>query len=266
MKSITIDSFSDFVAKVCNKKDAYNPDIDRYRSNFVYRGMTSVKYRLEPSIHRLQHEQQLQNIEKHLLRNFKKYARISEFQFSSDWEWLAYAQHHGLPTRLLDWTYSPFVAAHFATEGDTSEDCVIWAINFIELKKLLPKELKEIISNEKSDVFTAKMLEESPINPSDIDQFSDKPFLVFFEPPSLDSRIVNQFGLFSFLSKIEYNLDQWLDESGNIDCIKKFIIKSKAKKEVRDWLDQLNINERVLFPGPDGISAWLKRHYTDLSV
>lgn len=84
--------------------------------------------------------------------------------------------------------------------------------------------------------------------------------LLFFEPPSIDERIVNQFAFFSVMPDATYVLDDWLQEQP--DLWRKIIIPAELKWEIRDKLDQGNITERVLFPGMDGLSHWLRRHYS----
>lgn len=87
---------------------------------------------------------------------------------------------------------------------------------------------------------------------------------VFFEPPALDDRIVNQFAYFSAISDPFMAFDDWLADpaiSPDVDAT-KIIVPHDLLWEVRDKLDQSNINERVLMGGLDGLCSWLKRHYT----
>jgi hypothetical protein len=210
----------------------------------------------------IRHAAIAERLEGHLLRNFRKYARRDAVPDDSIWNWLALAQHHGLPTRLLDFTYSPFVAMLFATESldKFDVDGVIWCVDFVKTNQLIPKKLKTILQQEGSDAFTVEMLRGVASTLADFDrQWSDE-FVIFFEPPSLDDRIVNQFALFSMMSSPTVRLDHWLRE--HPDLYQRLIIPAELKWEVRDKLDQANITERVLFPGLDGLCRWLRRYYT----
>jgi hypothetical protein len=129
----------------------------------------------------------------------------------------------------------------------------------VKSNQLLPERLRAILREEGADVFTAEMLSHAAATLPAFDRLAPEPFVAFFEPPSLDDRIVNQFALFSLPSSASIRLDHWLDTHEQI--ARKIIIPAAAIREIRDKLDQANITERVLFPGLDGLSRWLTRYY-----
>src|SRR5215207_1622789 len=90
-------------------------------SSLVFRGLARASYSNRSSLARL--GPGFPALERHLTRNFRKYAH-RERPGPTVWDWLSLAQHHGLPTRLIDWTFSPLVAAHFATASSAEEDGV----------------------------------------------------------------------------------------------------------------------------------------------
>ena len=92
-----------------------------------------------------------------------------------------------------------------------------------------------------------------------LQKLAKEPFVVFLEPPSLDERIVKQFALFSIMSTPIEPLDTWL--TSHPDVSRRMIIPAALKWEVRDKIDQAGITERMLFPGLDGLAAWLTRYY-----
>jgi hypothetical protein len=201
-------------------------------------------------------------LERHLLRNFRKYAHRSVVEKDSIWHWLSVAKHYGLPTRLMDWTYSPYVALHFATDAIElfGEDGVIWAVNYVNIHERAPELFKQALTHEGAHVFTVDMIAHAVHDLEHLETLSQDPFVLFFEPPSIDDRIVNQFALFTLSSSSNFTLDPWLEK--HPDAYRKIIIPTSLKWEIRDKLDQANISERVLFPGLDGLSKYLKRQYS----
>lgn len=280
MSQITVHTWSELQEELF--EGSWNESIQRYRSPFVFRGLSDKDYHLETSLIRLGGN--YQQLERHLLRNFRKYARFDSLELGSFWHLLSLAQHHGLPTRLLDWTYSPYIALHFATSNLERFDLdgAIWVVDFGKAHDLLPDGLKKLLQTEGAQAFTVELLtdlipqhkrcsgpEASSFHEvieslNAFDNFGTvAEFLLFFEPPSMNERIVNQFALFSVMPNPRRTVDLWLSSHQNL--YKKIIIPAELKWECRDKLDQCNITERVLFPGLDGLSTWLKRHYSPKS-
>jgi hypothetical protein len=232
----------------------------RHRSDFVYRGVADKSWGLETSLKRLGGA--YVEVERPLLRSLRKYAEPGSIPADTLWVRLSVAQHHGLPTRVLDWTVSPKVALHFATaeEEHYDKDGVVWCIDVARARSLLPEILLEILRKEYAFLFSVEMLEVINSLP-DFDALAAEhgSFVLFFEPPSLDARIVNQGAIMSVMPGATLVLSEFLKDHPEI--FQRIIIPKELKWEVRDKLDQDNVTERMLFPGLDGLSRWLKRYY-----
>lgn len=256
--SVEVSSWAELVEQLY--MHSWQESIGRHRSNYAFRGLSDRDYDLRPSLIRL--NERYHELEHHLIRNFVKYARIEKSTGYTIWNWLTVAQHHGLPTRLLDWTYSPFVAMHFATEDISKYDTdgIIWCVDFVKTHETLPATLQDELKREGSNSFTVEMLSNVVRSLHEFDSISREDFALFFEPPSIDDRIVNQYALHSVISSSRTTFTDILKKYPGL--YKRIIIPSGLKWEIRDKLDQANINERVLFPGLDGLSRWLTRHYS----
>lgn len=258
--------------------DSWNETLKRHRPRHAFRGLCRAESVLIPSLMRM--GSHYANIEKLLLNDFRQYAPANLWAGDSVWNWLALAQHHGLPTRLLDWTYSPYVALHFATSDMGTDlpvkDGAVWCIDYGETNKHMPAKLAGKLEEYRKSVFSVSLLEELVPTLEEFDSLQAHAFVIFLEPPSLDERIINQVALFSILSapdpnrkntqsppSLEGALDDMEKRRGNEGAAlyKKIIIPAELKWEIRDKMDQANITERVLFPGLDGLSKWLRRHY-----
>lgn len=237
-----------------------------YRSPYVFRGMSDSEWPLATSLERLKSPAVL-IVEPALLRSFRKYAPRGTFARNSEWEALSVAQHNGLPTRLLDWSVSPLIAAHFATAERQyfTKDGVVWCVDVIALRdQVLPDDIAKPIQGVAA-VFDVALLEKTFPRLADFDatEATLGEACVFFEPPSLDARIANQTGILSAMNGAAVSHQLYLEEVARIypNVVHRVVIDKAAKPQIRDMLDQNNIHERMLFPGLPGLCDWLRRYY-----
>lgn len=260
-KIVLVNSFTDALNFFF--EDSVSNNINRIRSNYVFRGLCNSQYNLETSLYRNCGDNGL--LEKCILRNFSKYAQMEQPDLNTSiWRQMILGQHHGLPTRLMDWTYSPLVALHFATDDANladldAHDGIVWKVDLTEINGMMPLKYISKLQSESAYILTVDMLNQVVKNLDSYDQDMGNKAFAFMEPPSIDARIINQYSLFSVTPNRISELGQFLND---LTCrTTKYVVKKEIKWEIRDMLDQMNINERIIYPGLDGLAKWLKRHY-----
>lgn len=220
----------------------------RYKQ-FIYRGHPRKEYELKSSIQRAFERLNVRKDwqrgrEMAIIKSFKSRAHLYLQHLpdkNNNLEWLSVMQHYGAPTRLLDWTYSPFVAAFFALEGLNS-GCTVYEI---DLKSLTRK-------NEATGIVVNEKLKEKLFSKS-----FKKHFIFPFEPEYQNERLILQQGLFLVPSTIEVSLESILRTYEKYEGFHKKHVFEMSEAKLRDAIKRLkamNIDNFRLFPGIEGLS------------
>ena len=242
----------------------FRPELGRNRSSYLYRGMPDTSYRMVTSLSRCCKGLQ-KTLEPAILNNFAKYAvREDPTVVRNVWYQMITGQHNGLPTRLLDWTHSALVALHFAMTEDSLEemdahDCMVWRIDMNEQINHLPEAYRLAVGREQTTLFSVEMLSKLAPTLEKYDEDMGDRSMVIVEPPSTNNRIIMQYSFFSAIPTDMQDIEKFLDNYTQNTV--KYVIDKSLRWRVRDMLDSLNISERLLYPGLDGLSKWIARHY-----
>ncbi len=199
------------------------------RGRWVFRGHADATWQLIPSVGRENHtSKSREKYEQSLFNIFCREAQGYHNDFPADiWERLSLAQHHGLPTRLLDWTHNPLVALFFAVISNQENDA-------------------ELVALHAPTKISVNVMQKSPFTVAEP---------VKFYPNIVTSRIRAQEGLFVITPDPEKNLSDVLRTDWEI---KKFMIPANFKEQIRYELFRMGVHASALFPDIDGLAVRLK--------
>ncbi len=230
-------------------------------SNWAFRGQSDSRWGLSSTLTRTLcnfriHPRAWGEQEERILRIFKRKAHhfLTQAPDAADeFQWLALMQHHGAPTRLLDFTWSPYVAAFFALESATG-DAAVWAFNPVPISYV-----------EKQTIQGGLEISPPEMNPrveGNIRRYflsGRIPFLWVGEPQVMNRRLIAQSGTFAIPGVLTQPMEDIL--SGYPDPKKtlvKFILPAEQvrKRGMRE-LYRMNITYATLFPDLDGLARSL---------
>ena len=209
----------------------------------LFRGQNTDKPLL-PKLVRLAQEKgitpdQMNAVEQKMLERFRRESipMLGTTKERTDWELLSVAQHHRMPTRLLDWTSSALVGLWFAVASDPpnrEKHGVVWIIDNPNEKKLEPS-----------------------------DNIFDLEKTYFFQPFHIDRRIVAQSAWFSIYrhNRTEFlPLERQKRYDSNLKC---FILPRQCFERLRQELRLLGVSQATLFPDLEGLGADIQAEFLD---
>lgn len=234
MRVERIASFDDFVERLAQ------PYVEDDRT---YRGVSRHHYELVPALGRMTQydDDLLEDYEWRTIDEFRRRAKpLVTDPPADDWEWLFLAQHHGLPTRLLDWTSNPLVALFFAVAEDDEVDGAIYVGSF--------RRLYHVGSN----LMVGSMPDARPRR---LSPYAVKGVYAIY-PAHRHQRYINQSGFFT----IQQHPSRPIDEDGYA----KYIIPHGVKRRFRAILDSFGVTWYFLFPSLDELAEDIRSRWDHL--
>lgn len=239
---------------------------------WIFRGLPDLSHGLKTSLERACDAFKIElkkaaELEEQLLKDFRRryphYAPEDPPGKDQVVEWFALMQHHGAPTRLMDWTYSFFIAAFFALESaKPGRDSAVWALNSTWLYEELPNHLEKVLPGA---AYLLERLDETRAK-EDFDRVFAKSlgFIYPINPFRLNERLTIQQGVFICVGdpnrSFEKNLRATKLPAG---ALARITIKSQCRRDVLLALHRMNVNSAALFPGMDGFAKSL---YTKMLI
>jgi len=249
---------------------------------WLFRGQSDARWPLRTTLERALERHDYYHEENYLISLFKSRAHhylTSTPAHDNDLEWLALMQHHGAPTRLLDFTVSPYVALYFAIERVSTARCAVWAVNGPALQdrtEYLLSSIKEWHDLGLPDGFEEKpldyWLQGTPAAFSSVFLNNQCSFVCPVQPSRVNERMVTQQGVFLCPGKSHYwdsfemnllsivtltNLPDYIEPAWNPPLIYHLTVPATLRAEILSELNRMNINRATLFPGLDGFAASL---------
>ena len=248
----------------------YKLFVERFSGNWAFRGQADAGWVLNNAIERTAFIRFRKRIEEDFVSEFQRGARnyLSKDETPEHLiEWLALMQHHGAPTRLLDLTRSPYIAAYFAFEScwEIREHSIaIWGVNINYLKN---KSL-EILSAEFGEDLkqTKNLINESLFEK--IFYLNDKKLVFPVEPFRMNRRYSLQQSVFISTGIAEVPLMDQLHFLGDsiAQAVVKIQIPSSFKNDALRELQQMNLHRASLFPDLDGYALSLRLRYDSMKT
>lgn len=233
--------------------------LSKLSGDWAFRGQADARWCLQSKLSRRLriariHSRAWGAQEHRILRIFKRKANLflTDIPDEDDsFRWLALMQHHGAPTRLLDFTWSPYVAAFFALE-DANSDAAIWAINPSALSKKITLSIggkKRKMSPEKVGPWIRGAYEKYFVE-------NKHSFVVYGEPRIMNQRLIAQSGTFVIPSRLDIPVEHILGELYEPGrALKKLVLNTEElRKSAMYELYSMNVTQYTLFPGLDGMA------------
>lgn len=224
-------------------------EVDSYSPLHMFRGQAKKEWELLPSIARIDesnlpstYQDGWRGIERDILNRFKKQAiRFLEKEPSTKIDWMIQAQHHGVPTRLLDWSTNPLKALYFAVENpahDNSDGVV-----YLFFPRVWRTSSHDVDGDEEM-VITA------------------------FHPHFINERVAAQDGCFSLFPFSRKNPEDTFEPikdgfcpQNDIISVNKIVIPKESKNTLREQLSRLGITDVSMFPDLDGVAKDIRRFF-----